>query len=72
MTDLPKQPLSQSIPPAVDTQEARRATGVSTGGRGAAQTSSEVLEKASRRRFDADYKQRILAESEACIEPGEI
>lgn len=31
-----------------------------------------MLEKASRRRFDADYKQRILAESEACIEPGEI
>jgi transposase len=31
---------------------------------------SEVLEKAARRTFTAEYKQRILAEADACSEPG--
>lgn len=33
---------------------------------------SEVLEKAARRRFTADYKQRILAEADGCTESGQI
>lgn len=32
----------------------------------------EVLEKAPRRRFTAAYKQRILAEADACVEAGQI
>ena len=32
----------------------------------------EVLAKASRRRFSAEYKLKILREAEACTEPGEI
>ena len=32
----------------------------------------EVVEKASRRRFTAEYKRRISLEAEACTQPGEI
>ncbi len=32
----------------------------------------EVVEKPKRRRFTADYKQRILDETAACTEPGEV
>ncbi len=32
----------------------------------------EVVEKASRRRFTAEYKQRIATEVEQCSQPGEI
>jgi transposase len=32
----------------------------------------EVVEKASRRRFTAEYKRRIVIEVEACTQPGEI
>ncbi len=32
--------------------------------------SSEVLEKPVRRRFTVEYKARILAEAEACTQPG--
>ncbi len=34
--------------------------------------SSEVLEKPVRRRFAAEYKARILAEADACTEPGAL
>ena len=34
--------------------------------------STEVPEKARRRRFPAEYKQRILREAEACTKPGEL
>jgi transposase-like protein len=39
---------------------------------GPARTDSEVLEKAARRRFTAEYKQRILVEADACTKPGQI
>ena len=39
---------------------------------GATRVSSEVREKAVRRRFTADHKQRILAEAEVCTEPGDL
>jgi transposase len=32
----------------------------------------QVLEKAKRRRFTAEYKLRILKETDACTEPGEL
>ena len=32
--------------------------------------SSEVLEKPVRRRFTVEYKARVLAEADACTEPG--
>lgn len=32
----------------------------------------EVVEKASHRRFTAEYKHRIATEAEACSEPGEL
>ncbi len=34
--------------------------------------SSEVLEKPVRRRFTVEYKARILAEAEACTQPGAL
>ena len=34
--------------------------------------STEVLSKATRRRFTAKYKARILREADASTEPGEI
>jgi transposase len=33
-------------------------------------TNPEVAEKAKRRRFDAEYKLRVLEEAERCTEPG--
>ena len=32
----------------------------------------EVVAKATRRRFSAEYKQRLLREADACTRPGEI
>ena len=32
----------------------------------------EVVPKAERRRFSADYKRRILQEAAACTQPGEV
>ena len=32
----------------------------------------EVVARASRRRFTAEYKLRILAEADACTEPGAV
>jgi transposase len=39
---------------------------------GAPLPSSEVLEKPVRRRFTAEYKRKILAEADACTEPGTL
>jgi len=39
---------------------------------GKAQDSPEVSEKASRRRFTAEYKARILDEADRCTEPGQV
>jgi transposase len=38
----------------------------------ASRAETEVSEKAKRRRFTAEYKARILRESESCKRPGEI
>lgn len=38
----------------------------------AVRSSTEVTEKAQRRRFTAEYKQRVLREADACSKPGEL
>ena len=38
----------------------------------AAAPDPELVERAKRRRFSAEYKQRVLREAEACSRPGEI
>lgn len=35
-------------------------------------TETEVAAKAKRRRFSAEYKQRVLREADACTKPGEL
>ena len=71
MTDTATHLISQTAPPAEDTQGARRATEVSSaGGAEPSRITSEVLEKAARRTFTAEYKQRILVQADACSEPG--
>ena len=74
MTNTTLQSQPQDMAAAGDTQGARRATEVSPAGgaESANRISSEVLEKTARRRFTAEYKQRILTEADACIEPGDI
>ncbi len=41
-------------------------------GRDGVEASGEVMEKAQRRRYTREYKQKILIEAEACREPGEV
>ena len=74
MTELTAQRPSQTVSPAVDTQGARRATEVSTAGgaESARRVTGEVHEKPVRRRFTAEYKQRILATADTCTERGDI
>jgi transposase-like protein len=51
------------------TEGARRATGVSAS---SAAAETEVLTKAQRRRFTAEYKQKILREADRCTKPGDL
>ena len=62
-----------------DTEEARRATGVSPsaapvlgGVAGVVGAETEVVAKAQRRRFTAEYKRRIVREADRCTTPGAI
>jgi len=62
-----------------ETEGARRATGVSLSGASAAGPPSptigsetEVVAKAQRRRFTAEYKRRIVREADRCTTPGAI
>lgn len=43
-----------------------------TGKSGTKPANPEVIARAARRRFTAEYKQRILQEADACTQPGEI
>ncbi len=68
-----------SAPAQGETEGARRATGASpsAGGSGSelpgiASPDPEVLEKKPRRNHTAKYKLRILAEADACDQPGQI
>jgi transposase-like protein len=59
---------------AGETEGARRATGVFPAGAppAGATTDVEVVAKAERRRFTAEYKRRIVREADRCTKPGEI
>jgi transposase len=48
------------------------ATGARASGRPGGAPDPEVVPRASRRRFSAAYKLRIVEETDACTEPGEI
>ena len=52
-----------------ETEGARRATVVSPS---PAAAETEVLAKAHRRRFTAEYKRRIVREADRCTRPGDI
>ena len=54
-----------------ETEGARRATGVFPSAAPAA-GETEVVAKAQRRRFTAEYKRRIVREADRCTHPGEI
>lgn len=54
------------------TERARRASAVAPDCEAGALPETEVSVKASRRRFTAAYKQRILERADRCSEPGEI
>jgi transposase-like protein len=58
---------------AAETEGARRATGVSAEGAAAeGSPDPEVVEKAKRRRFTAEYRLQIVRAAEACKGSGEI
>ena len=59
---------------AGETEGARRATGVFPAGAppAGAAPEVEVVAKAERRRFTAEYKRRIVREADRCTKPGEI
>ncbi len=62
---------NESLKDMADTEGARRASGVSaTGARDV--LDPEVVEKAKRRRFSAEYRLRIVREADSCTEPGEV
>ena len=73
MKVVEKTPRGEGIEEAGDTEGARRATGVFPAGAppGAA-PEVEVVAKAERRRFTAEYKRRIVREAERCTKAGEI
>ena len=68
----------EGIEEAGETEGARRATGVFPVGAPPAgpsdgeQPEVEVVAKAERRRFTAEYKRRIVREADRCTKPGEI
>ena len=72
-TELPEAAVVRG---SVDTEGARRATGVTTGvaspGPRPVVPDPEVPEKATRRRFSGAYKLEILQAVDACSQPGEI
>jgi transposase len=62
---------NEDLKDMAETEEARRASGVSaTGGEGV--PDPEMAEKPKRRRFSAEYRLRIVREADACKEPGQI
>lgn len=59
-------------PAATGPEGARRATGGPVAAAPPGMVSTEVSEKAKRRRFTAEYKVRILREVERCKSPGQV
>ena len=62
----------REMPSVGETEGARRATGVSPTGAPAGVPEPAVEARASRRRFTAEYKLRILREVDRAKEPGEV
>ena len=79
MKVVEKKTRGEVIERAGETEGARRATGVFPASAPAAGVSPgaqppevEVVAKAERRRFTAEYKRRIVREADRCTRPGEI
>lgn len=58
--------------PAVNGQPTSRKGQLSPGPVPETVTNGEVLPRAQRRRFSADYKRRILQEADQCRQPGQL
>ena len=78
MEVVEKQERGEVIERPGESEGARRATGGSPGaapalgvGAGPA-VETEVVAKAQRRRFTAEYKRRIVREADRCTKPGEL
>jgi len=79
MKVVEKREKDEEMEEAGETEGARRAAGVVPGGplpagrgRGEEKPEVEVVAKAQRRRFTAEYKRRIVREADRCAKPGEI
>ena len=74
MKVVEKKARDEMIEEAGGTEGARRATGVFPAGAPPAGPASdaEVVAKAERRRFTAEYKRRIVREADRCTKSGEI
>ena len=71
MAVVEKRERGEGIEQLGETEGARRATGGSPSAAPVA-GETEVVAKARRRRFTAEYKRRILREADRCTHPGEI
>ena len=74
MKVVEKKARDEMIEEAGETEGARRATGVFPAGAppAGATPDAEVVAKAERRRFTAEYKRRIVREADRCTKSGEI
>src|SRR5437867_13438038 len=75
MKVVEKTPRGEGIEEVGETEGARRSTGVFPSGASPAALPAgevEVVAKAERRRFTAEYKRRIVREADRCTKPGEI
>ena len=71
MAVVEKRERGEGIEELGETEGARRATGGSPSAAAVA-GETEVVAKARRRRFTAEYKRRIVREADRCTHPGEI
>src|SRR5213594_3064343 len=71
MAVVEKREQGEGIEQLGETEGARRATGVFPSAAPVA-GETEVVAKAQRRRFTAEYKRRIVREADRCTKPGEI
>src|SRR5438093_7773466 len=72
MAVVEKRERGEGIEQLGETEGARRATGGSPSSALVAGETEEVVAKAQRRRFTAEYKRRIVREADRCTQPGEI
>jgi transposase-like protein len=78
MKVVERKPRGEGVEEPGETEGARRATAVFPGGAppagvaGETRPEVEVVAKAERRRFTAEYKRRIVREADRCTKPGEI